>query len=75
MKKALIFLSVVLLSVTVSFAGGAKVINDKAAFPEGPFWQDGKLFFVEYGGHTVMTWDGKSNQTLLQLQVVVKDEK
>ena len=38
-----------------------QVINPKAAFPEGPVWQGDKLFYVEYGAHTVMTWDGAKN--------------
>jgi sugar lactone lactonase YvrE len=63
MKIIAILMCVVLLSVSVSFAGGVKVINDKAAFPEGPFWHKGKLFYVEYGGHTIMTWDGNTNKT------------
>jgi sugar lactone lactonase YvrE len=54
---------VVLCFVTNAFAGDAKVLKDDAAFPEGPCWHDGKLYYVEYGGHTVMTWDGKANQT------------
>jgi sugar lactone lactonase YvrE len=63
MRKLIICGFVVLFSVGFSFAGGVKIINDKAAFPEGPCWHQEKLFYVEYGGHTVMTWDGKSNQT------------
>jgi hypothetical protein len=35
-----------------------KVIDPSARFPEGPVWHDGKLYYVEYGGHTVKTWDG-----------------
>ena len=64
LKKMLIGVVVVLLSAPLTFAGGASVVNEKAAFPEGPFWQGGKLFYFEYGRHTVMTWNGKSNQTL-----------
>jgi gluconolactonase len=53
----------VMLSVVagVAAAGEVTVINDKARFPEGPLWLDGKLWYVEYGGHTIMTWDGKAN--------------
>ena len=47
-------------------AGDVKVINAEARFPEGPVWHDGKLHYVEYGGHTVMTWDGKTNAQLWQ---------
>jgi sugar lactone lactonase YvrE len=48
--------------ISTAGAGGIKVINDDAYFPEGPLWHDGKLFYVEYGRQTVMTWDGKQNQ-------------
>jgi gluconolactonase len=45
-------------------AGDAKVINGDAAFPEGPFWADGKLYYAEYGGNRVSVWDGTSNSVL-----------
>jgi sugar lactone lactonase YvrE len=38
-----------------------EVINDKAEFPEGPVLYNNKLYYVEYAGNTVMTWDGKTN--------------
>lgn len=66
MKKLTIGVIVFLLIGSVAFASGVKVINDKAAFPEGPCWHKGKLFYVEYGGHKVMTWDGKNNHTFWQ---------
>ncbi len=40
------------------------VINAKALFPEGPVMSAGKLLYVEYAGHTVTVWDGKTNTTL-----------
>src|SRR5262245_59537359 len=44
-------------------AGGeVKVIAPFAAFPEGPLWHDGKLYFTEYAAHTVMVWDGEKIQ-------------
>lgn len=45
-------------------AADIKVINDKAAFPEGPAFIDGKLHYVEYGAHTIDVWDGKANTVL-----------
>jgi gluconolactonase len=30
-----------------------------AAYPEGPLWLDGRLYFVEYAGSGVRTWDGR----------------
>lgn len=41
-------------------AGEPKVIVEDASFPEGPHWQDGQLFYVDYGAHRVMRWDGET---------------
>ena len=61
-----IYAIAVILSVTTggACAGDVKVINDKAAFPEGPAFVDGKLHYVEYGGNTIDVWDGKTNTVL-----------
>lgn len=40
------------------------VINGEARFPEGPLWLNGKLYYVEYGGHTVRVWDGSADTVL-----------
>ena len=37
-------------------------VNPKSFYPEGPIWQNGKLFYVEYARNRVMVWDGKTNQ-------------
>jgi sugar lactone lactonase YvrE len=34
-----------------------KVLADKIAFPEGPRWHDGKLYFSDMHAHKVMTVD------------------
>ena len=47
-----------------AWAGDVKVLNRDAAFPEGPFWADGKLYYAEYGGNRVSVWDGVSNRAL-----------
>jgi gluconolactonase len=52
------------LAASPAAAAEAKVINDKAAFPEGPAFIDGKLHYVEYGGHTIDVWDGTTNTVL-----------
>ena len=41
-----------------ALADETKVLNADAWFPEGPIWYQNKLFYVEYGRNTVMTWDG-----------------
>ena len=47
-------------------AGEVTVIDGDASFPEGPYWLDGKLFYVEYGGHTIDTWDGAASAGVLE---------
>lgn len=49
---------------TAVHAAGIEVINDKAAFPEGPAFVDGKLLYVEYGGNTILSWDGTATTKL-----------
>ena len=64
------FLAIVLIALCVTASpvpagdtrpGGIRVLNDDAYFPEGPIWYRGKLYYVEYGRNTVMTWDGRKN--------------
>ena len=56
-------LGAAVLSALISPAGATDVniINPDAWFAEGPIWHQNKLFYVEYGRNTVMTWDGKTN--------------
>ena len=35
-------------------AAEIEVVAKGARFPEGPLWADGALYFVEYGGHTIL---------------------
>ncbi|NIN01357.1 MAG: hypothetical protein GTO24_25675 [candidate division Zixibacteria bacterium] len=62
MKGLTISVILGLLLGSAAFAGEVRVINPKAAFPEGPVWHEGRLYYVEYGAHTVMTWDGSKNE-------------
>ena len=63
MKHFQILGLVFLLNLTsIAFAGDIKVINGKAGFPEGPLWYNNKLYYVEYGSQTVMTWDRERNR-------------
>jgi gluconolactonase len=59
--KAILFLAIGLVASASLQAADVEVVNPKARFPEGPAWHDGKLFYVEYGGNTIMTWDGHKN--------------
>ena len=47
------------LSVShVAAAADIAVVAKDVRYPEGPLWVDGNLYFVEYGGHTVMRLTG-----------------
>jgi len=48
-------LAICLLFTTATQA--AEILDDDAKFPEGPVWHDDKLYYVEYGGHSVRAWD------------------
>ena len=61
MKKALLTLLIAAGFTVSAQAASVKVLNKDAWFPEGPIWYKDKLFYVEYGRNTVMTWDGKKN--------------
>jgi gluconolactonase len=39
-------------------AGAAVRRLTNAIYPEGPIWNDGALFYVEYGGPGIKRWDG-----------------
>jgi sugar lactone lactonase YvrE len=47
-------------------AGESRVLNADVHFPEGPVWYHGKLYYVEYDRHTVVTWDGEKNTVFWQ---------
>jgi gluconolactonase len=64
MRRILLGTGLVLGLMGAARAADPQVLNDQARFPEGPEVIDGTLYYVEYGGHTIMTWDGKANATL-----------
>ena len=62
MMKLRLFSAALALTFTAcAHAADIKVINSDAWFAEGPIWYQDKLYYVEYGRSTVMTWDGKQN--------------
>lgn len=64
MSKHILILLIAVSVVPPAWADAGvnvKVINSDADFPEGPVWYRGKLYYVEYGRNTVMTWDGRKN--------------
>jgi sugar lactone lactonase YvrE len=50
------------------FANDVQVVNPKAGFPEGPFWHQNRLFYVEYGSQTILTWDGNRNEQFWKME-------
>jgi gluconolactonase len=62
--RLILAIAAVIRLASAAAAADVKVINDKAAFPEGPVFLDGKLYYVEYGGNTIDVWDGKTNTVL-----------
>jgi gluconolactonase len=62
MKKTLLTLLLAVGFAASAQAANVKILNKDAWFPEGPIWYKDKLFYVEYGRNTVMTWDGKKNE-------------
>jgi sugar lactone lactonase YvrE len=53
-----------MLAAFAASASEVKTINPSTFYPEGPLWFNGKLYYVEYANHTVMTWDGKENRRI-----------
>jgi gluconolactonase len=45
-----------------------KVINKNVGFPEGPMYRGATLYYVDYGGQGVLSWDGKVNKTIYRDQ-------
>ena len=63
----LIVAVVALLAALVASGARAeswKLVNANSPYPEGPLWFQGRLHYVEYAAHTVMTWDGHDNRVL-----------
>ncbi len=68
MKPFIIALIAAFSASAAALAAEPRVLVDKAAFPEGPAFIDGKLHYVEYSRNTLMTWDGKTAVTLWKLE-------
>lgn len=41
-----------------------EIITNQALFPEGPLVRDGVLYYAEYGGNRVSSWDGSNISVL-----------
>ncbi len=58
-------LAAVLATAPVRGAG-PEIINGQAFYPEGPLWQDGRLFYAEMTRDRVMVWNGESTEVFWQ---------
>lgn len=52
-------LAATLMAALPGVSCAATMLLDRAAYPEGPLWQGGRLLYVEYAGPGVKIWDGK----------------
>lgn len=52
----------VAMTALSAMSAEVRTINPSTFYPEGPLWFNGKLYYVEYSGNTVMTWDGQQNR-------------
>jgi gluconolactonase len=60
----LFFASSLIAVATAAQAEDIKVINPRALFPEGPVMIGDMLYYVEYAGHTVRSWDGNEDKVV-----------
>ena len=68
MKRLALLCFILVFGVTATaYSGDIKVINAKAGFPEGPLWHNNQLYYVEYGTHKAVTWNGRENRVFSKL--------
>jgi gluconolactonase len=53
-----------LIGASPALAADIEVIDPDAKFPEGPFVEDGILYYAQYGAGEIDTWDGKTRSVL-----------
>ncbi len=65
MKISIVGAAVLSCGLALGSAASAQefeTIDDEAFFPEGPVFEDGALYYVEYADHTLMKWDGSLSE-------------
>lgn len=58
--RSLLFAGLLAFVVLPAAAAQPAVIDANAAFPEGPLFFDGKLYYAQYGAHKISVWDGET---------------
>lgn len=61
MRSIFSLLGVLSFAAGTALAAEVSVINGRAAYPEGPTFIDGKLYYAENGANTIDVWDGSTN--------------
>jgi gluconolactonase len=61
MKSIFTIAGIFVCATAAALAAEIRVINSRAAHPEGPVFIDGRLYYAESGSHTINVWDGSSN--------------
>ena len=62
--KLKIALALALLAGGAARAADIKVIDADAKFPEGPFVENGVLYYAQYGAGEIDKWDGKQRSVV-----------
>ena len=57
-------IAVLAMSAGAAVAGQIRVIDADAKFPEGPFVENGILYYAQYAASEIDMWDGKARKTL-----------
>lgn len=53
-----------LLGTGAAVAADPEIIDADAKFPEGPFVEDGVLYYAQYAASEINSWDGKTRKVL-----------
>lgn len=64
MRRVLGAAAIVLAASSAGYAANITVIDADAKFPEGPFVENGILYYAQYGAGEIDKWDGKARSVL-----------
>lgn len=54
------------LTVAPARGAGPEIVNGEAFYPEGPLWQDGRLYYAEMTRDRIMVWTGQRSEIFWQ---------
>lgn len=64
MNRAAMTAALLIALGSAAYAADIKVIDADAKFPEGPFVENGVLYYAQYGAGEIDKWDGKTRSVL-----------